>query len=313
MPKVMLKSGVSIYYEEFGVGDPMVFIAGFTADHSAWNAVAKICATSHRVIIFDNRGVGQSDCPCFPYTAELLADDTQELCETLGIKQAYFVGNSMGGQVVMALAYRYPKLVSAAIISNAVLKIGPFFTGYTLLLEAHLSLIRFTNSQKELSSKLSEIFAKTNLGWLFSGAFLDGAGITEQLVKFQLENKYPITEAGFISQRNVFMTFDASKWLDKIKCPCLVIASDGDMILPMLEVQKVAYAIPNAQYFLFTKVGHLPHAERPEDFSEILFKFAASLSDHQKYASSADSSRLLKSSKIDDSEVKPARAPWTCP
>lgn len=273
MPKVKLKNNINIYYEEQGQGEPIVFVAGFTADHSAFEPVAKQCAEKHRVIVFDNRGVGQSDCPDFPYTAELLADDTKALCDALGIKQACFVGNSMGGQVVMALAHQYPDLVKAAVLSNTIMKSGNFVVRYQVLLEAHLELIRLGNAQ-ELAVKAKEIYARTNLGWIFSGDFLSDQEVTDQLIKSHVENKYSITEVGFINQTNVFKIFDASVWLHKINCPCLVIASEKDGILPESEVKAIAQTIPNAQYFLFAgEVGHLPHVEQPEKFNELLFKF----------------------------------------
>lgn len=275
MPKITTKKNISIYYEEYGQGEPIVFIAGFSAAHSDWNAVAQICATKYRVIVFDNRGIGQSDCPDFPYTAELLADDTKELCDALGIKQAYFVGNSMGGFVVMMLAHRYPDLVKAVVISNANMKLENFFTGCRLFLEALLELMKLANMQKNLSDKINEICVKINLGWIFSNAFLNKPGIVDKLVRSNSENKYPMTEKGFINQINVSLTFDASQWLKEIKCPCLVVASDEDKVVPASEVEKVAQVISNAQYFLFTGVGHLPHVEQPDKFAEILFNFIA--------------------------------------
>ncbi|OGT07140.1 MAG: hypothetical protein A2103_05240 [Gammaproteobacteria bacterium GWF2_41_13] len=279
MPRVKIKNNINLYYEEYGQGDPIVFVAGFTADHSAWDAVAKICAAKYRVIVFDNRGVGQSDCPDFPYTAELLADDVKALCEVLGIKQAYFVGNSMGGQIVMALAHRHPALIKAIVISNAVMKSGSFLVRYQVLLEAHLALIRLSNAQKEFSTKAREIFARTNLGWIFSSDFLNRPGMIEQQIKWAIENKYPITESGFINQMNVFKLFDASAWLHEVYCPSLVVASEKDGILPPEEVRAIAQIIPDAQYFSFVgEIGHLPHVEQPDEFARLIFDFIATLS-----------------------------------
>lgn len=273
MPKIKAND-ISVYYEEHGEGDSIVFIAGFMADHTVWDVIARRFASNHRVIVFDNRGAGQSDCPQDPYTAELLADDTKALCDALGIKGAHFVGSSMGGQIVMSLAYRYPDLVKSAVLSNSFMKSGTFLRGYQLVIEAKLQLMKLSAAHKELSSVAMEIFAKANMGWIFSNGFLSQPGMVEQLVKFYQENPYPITEAGILNQRNIFVTFDASAWLDKIECPSLVISSDQDRLLPEGEVKKIAKAIPSAQYFSFAGgVGHIPFVEQPEKFCQVLSEF----------------------------------------
>jgi 3-oxoadipate enol-lactonase len=305
MPKIKIKNNASMYYEEYGVGDgddkreTIVFVGGFTADHFAWNAAARLCSTKYRTIIFDNRGVGQSDCPPTPYTLELMVDDIKELCEALGIKQAYFVGNSLGGQIVMMLTHRYPALVKAAVVSNSAIKPGSFIVGLMALFEAQLALLRLIESQNAesqgaegqsvdgnnvdgknidgqnaLSVKLKEIFVKTNLGWIFSDDFLSRPGMIELLVRAHVENKHPITAMGFTNQLNAFMISDISALLKDIKCPCLVITSEGDRTVPVAETKKIADATPGAQYLLFPgKVGHLPHIEQPEKFCQILFDF----------------------------------------
>ena len=75
---------------------PLVLIAGFSADHNAWCDVVDYLSQHYRVIIFDNRGASQSEVPPGPYSIEQLANDTVNLCLSLGIKQAHFIGNSMG-------------------------------------------------------------------------------------------------------------------------------------------------------------------------------------------------------------------------
>ena len=60
--------------------------------------------THHRVIVFDNPGVGQTEGPRGPYTTELFADVAAELLGHLGIERAHVVGASMGGAIAQQLA-----------------------------------------------------------------------------------------------------------------------------------------------------------------------------------------------------------------
>ena len=59
-------NGINLYYEDYGKGDPLVLIAGFSVDHSVWQPVIDLLSHCYRVIVFDNRGVGQSDTPPGP-------------------------------------------------------------------------------------------------------------------------------------------------------------------------------------------------------------------------------------------------------
>nr|WP_258956523.1 alpha/beta fold hydrolase [Legionella sainthelensi] len=62
MPRIKVND-ISMYYERHGQGEPIVFIAGFSADHLAWAAIVEYLKEKYQVILFDNRGIGQTDIP----------------------------------------------------------------------------------------------------------------------------------------------------------------------------------------------------------------------------------------------------------
>ncbi|MFA6408643.1 MAG: alpha/beta hydrolase [Gammaproteobacteria bacterium] len=265
MPKIKVKD-ISLYYEEYSgeKGDPIVFISGFSGDHLMWSGLLKECTRNHRVIVFDNRGVGQSDRPDYPYTVDMMADDTAALCKELNVHKATFIGNSMGGFITQTLAYKYPDLTKAAIISNSVEKYSG--VGFKLLLESQLKLI-------ETRAPLDAI-VKAGLGWCFSDKFLSRPGLIEFIVKSEFENKYPATAIGFKNQMHACLNFDASSWVHKINKPCLVIGSDEDKIFPENLIRNLSKLIPNAKYFCFEGgVGHVPCIEEPELFSKVILGF----------------------------------------
>ena len=59
MPKVQA-NGIEIFYEATGIGDPLLLIAGFACDHTNWSGMIPLLASRYRVIVFDNRGAGQT-------------------------------------------------------------------------------------------------------------------------------------------------------------------------------------------------------------------------------------------------------------
>jgi len=267
MPKIKVND-INLYYEEYSgeKGDPIVFISGFSGDHLMWSGLLKECTLKHRVVVFDNRGVGQSDRPDYPYTVDMMADDTAALCRELNIPKATFVGNSMGGFIAQTLAYKYPDLTKSAVISNSIEKYSGI--GFKALLEAQLKLI-------EAKAPVDAV-VKVGLGWCFSEKFLSRPGLIDFIVKSELENKYPATAIGFKNQINACLNFDASSWVQKINKHCLVIGSDEDKIFPEKLTRNLSTLIPNAKYFCFEGgVGHVPCIEEPELFSKVILGFCA--------------------------------------
>ena len=74
MPKVKV-GDINIYYEIHGKGDPLVMICGASATTESYALLAPIYARQYQVVLFDNRGTGQTDAPDIPYTVEMMADD----------------------------------------------------------------------------------------------------------------------------------------------------------------------------------------------------------------------------------------------
>jgi pimeloyl-ACP methyl ester carboxylesterase len=76
MPKAKVNE-IELYYETSGSGDPLVLIAGLGYPLWQWHKMVPFLAEHFQVIAFDNRGVGQTDKPAGPYTAQMLAADTR--------------------------------------------------------------------------------------------------------------------------------------------------------------------------------------------------------------------------------------------
>ena len=83
MPKALVND-IHIDYEIHGDGPPLVLIAGLGYPKWMWHKMVPGLAAHFRVITFDNRGVGESDKPAGPYSAQMLAADTVGLMDALG-------------------------------------------------------------------------------------------------------------------------------------------------------------------------------------------------------------------------------------
>ena len=70
--------------------------------------------SAFRVLVFDNRGVGDSDGPPGPYTAAEMAGDALAVLDAAGVERAHVLGVSLGGAVAQELALRHPERVGEA-------------------------------------------------------------------------------------------------------------------------------------------------------------------------------------------------------
>jgi pimeloyl-ACP methyl ester carboxylesterase len=115
MPTVALPTGVALYFEEHGSGEPLLLIAGTGADHAIWDATTEAFEERYRVITFDNRGTGLSDHPpdALNYSMKLLADDAAALLKALEIERAHISGNSLGSTIAQELAINHPEKVAS--------------------------------------------------------------------------------------------------------------------------------------------------------------------------------------------------------
>jgi len=261
MPKVKVND-INIYYERHGQGEPLILIGGFGADHTIWDSIDDIFSKHYEVIVFDNRGAGQTDVPMGAYTIEQLTKDVVSLCKALKITKAHFIGNSMGGYILQELACHYPSLVKSAIISNSTNGGRTCFHNY---LEAQLELIK---AEVPLN-----VLIKATCSWVYSIDYLLQPGILNVLIQEQLENPYPFTINGYEGQYAALKNFNSKQWLNKINVPTLVIGADQDLIFSELSIKALADNIPDAEYYCFQQCGHLPFIEYPEKFINVVLDF----------------------------------------
>jgi 3-oxoadipate enol-lactonase len=253
---------ISMYYEIHGQGEPIVFIAGFGVDHTMWNAIIDKFKDDYQIILFDNRGIGQTDVSHGAYSIEEMTSDVVTLCSKLGINRAHFVGNSMGGFIVQNIAFKHPKLVKSATLSNTA---STIHTCFHIYLEAQLELLK-------AGAPLAALI-KASSSWVFSIKFLSQPNMLKILIQQGLENLYPFTIRGYEGQYTALSQFDSRQWVSRIDVPTLVLSSNQDLIFSEQSVKMLAEEIPNAAYYCFSECGHLPMIEYPETFSKIIQEF----------------------------------------
>lgn len=260
MPSIDV-NGVNLYYEQEGTGHPLVLIAGYTADISVWALVREELAKHFQLFLFDNRGVGRSDCPDASYTVEDLANDAHAFITTLNLNRPHVMGHSMGSAIAQTLAYCHPESVQKLILANPLIRFH----------ESSTFAMRFFLELRASGVSPSKVFEGT-LPWLFSGDFLKNPDMVKQILQMQAEYPYPQSLVGQRRQFEALLTFNSSAWMHKITAPTLVIAGSQDIVCPN-DSQKLAESLPNARMVSFAKDAHMPLIENPQSFNQAVLKF----------------------------------------
>ena len=108
---------MKIAWERHGAGPPLLLIHGLGYARWGWEPVVEPLARSFDVILFDNRGIGESDAPAGPYTAAQMAGDALQVLDEAGVERAHVVGTSLGGMVAQELALAHPERVDKLVLA----------------------------------------------------------------------------------------------------------------------------------------------------------------------------------------------------
>ena len=87
------------YWEEHGVGEPLVLISGYAANHAFWTPLLAPLAKKYRVILFDNPGMGDTFDKGGPLTIRDMARRIGEFLVDIDASNAHIIGHSMGGSL----------------------------------------------------------------------------------------------------------------------------------------------------------------------------------------------------------------------
>src|SRR5262245_18204964 len=111
MPHIAARDGTRLYYEEAGVGTPVVFVHEYAGDYRTWEMEMRYFSRAHRCVTYSHRGYPPSDVPedGEKYSQDIARDDVIAVMDALKIAKAHIVGPSMGALSAIHVGIRYPK------------------------------------------------------------------------------------------------------------------------------------------------------------------------------------------------------------
>ncbi len=207
MPKIEA-NGISLYYELHGPedgGEVIVLNNGIMMSTASWGGFQVRDLAKHmRVLVYDCRGMWQSDHPEGDYTMELHADDLAALLKALGIAKAHIAGISYGSEVSLTFALNYPEMTQSLIMMDGVSELTPL-----LRAQAHPWLIAAERKDAELLFATS-IFLNFSEDWIVKN---------QAVIELMPKTYGHINFESFVKLMKSFEAFNMTERLSEIKSP----------------------------------------------------------------------------------------------
>jgi non-heme chloroperoxidase len=249
---IIVKDGTSIYYKDWGTGQPIVFCHGWPLNADAWDAQMLFFGQhGYRVVAHDRRGHGRSSQPWDGNDMDHYADDLAELIEKLNLKDIILVGHSTGGGEVARYIGRHgTKRVAKAVLISAV---TPFMLQTPDHPGAPMSV--FDDLRKGLVSNRPE-FIK-GLSMAFYGYNKPDAKISEGIREsFWLQSMMGGLKCEYDSIK-AFSETDFREDLSKFTIPTLVLQGDVDEIVPLqISAPLTAKLVKNSTLKIYPGLPH---------------------------------------------------------
>lgn len=254
-------SGVKIYWEELGDGDPLLLIMGLGYTHDMWNRTLPIVSQQYRTISFDNRGVGRSDVPPGPYPIPVMAADAAAVMDAAGVDRAHVFGISMGGMIAQEFALQYPDRVRSLIL-GCTSHGGP---------EAVLADAEVISTLMARGTMSAEDGIRAMIPFIYDPSTPRDRVEEDLAIR---RRTFPTAEAYFAQVQGIF-AHDSLSRLSQLKAPTLVIHGESDRLVPPENGRRLARLIEGARLVMIANASHIFPTDQPDISHRAILSFLA--------------------------------------
>jgi 3-oxoadipate enol-lactonase len=251
---------IQIYYELHGPENAEVIVLsnGIFMSTASWGYQVVEFKKHFRVLVYDCRGMWQSDHPEGPYSMEQHADDLAALLTALGIERAHIGGISYGGEISMVFALKYPERTQSLIISSAVSQIDPMLQ---VMGASWMSALHNNDADTLFEVTFPANFSEP---WIAANQ-----GIIEPSRRKYHQMDLKAAEQLMLA----FSKIDFTSELHKITAPTLVLVGELDILKSRKYAEIIAREIKGSEFVLIPQAGHAVCMEKPGIFNSAVLGF----------------------------------------
>jgi non-heme chloroperoxidase len=260
--------GTSLYFKDWGSGPPVVFSHGYPLSSDAWeDQMFFLLQNGYRVIAHDRRGFGRSSQPAKGYDYDTFADDLAQLVNALDLREATFVGHSMGGGEVARYVGRHGqgRVAKVAFVSS----VTPFLLK-TATNPAGAPKEVFDGFRAAVHADRSQWNLDVTIPYYSFNR--PGAKVSEGLRQDYWRQGQATGVLAAYHAIGAFSETDFRDDLKKITVPALVVHGSDDQIVPLeISAKLTAKLIPQAKLAVYDGGSHgLLHVDKDRLNADLL-------------------------------------------
>lgn len=256
---IQFPKDISVNIEETGPkdGPALLLIHDFGMDLSVWDGLIPHLPKSLRVVRYDLRGHGGTDCPKPPYAMGRLIRDAERVLADLAITDAAVLGLGLGGLIAQGLAVKRLDQVRALILCNTSAKIGHPPHWQAMI--------------DELSSQQDK--GRSDLATRMMPLWFHRAAINSKL-HLQTQDIFERTAVdGLCGALAAVMGTDFYTQTSGLRLSTLGLGGAENRMVPPDMVRETTGLVPASRFELIRKSGHVMPVDAPEKMGEVIRAF----------------------------------------
>ncbi|HKQ29016.1 MAG TPA: alpha/beta hydrolase [Burkholderiales bacterium] len=245
-------NGCRTHLRRGGSGQPLLFLHGASGAPVIMPFMEKL-SERFDVLVPEHPGYGLSDEPEWLDNIHDAAYFYLDFLKQLELDKVVLVGNSMGGWIAMEMAVRdTSRLKSLILVSPAGISAPGVQPADIFLMPQEELVRRLFHDPKIAEARLAE-------------------PVTPEAIDIGLKNRHTTARLAWEPRLH---DPHLPKWLHRIDVPVQIIWGEHDRILPVAFVEELKRLMPAAQVHIVKNAGHLPHAEKGQEFCDLVVRFA---------------------------------------
>lgn len=258
MSKVRVQ-GIQVAYDELGSGPAVVLLHGYPFDRSMWLEQAEVLKGSHRVIIPDLRGHGETEVTA-EASIEQMAHDVASLLDILEISRVSLGGLSMGGYVSLAFYRSFPLRVRSLILADTRAQADT----------EEIRKSRAVQAEKALQEGMEGIADSLLQKLLAPETVARRPEIVKRIREMMVQTK---PEGAAAALAAMAQRPDQTELLSRIIAPTMIVVGREDSITPVADSEMMHREIGSSRFEIVEGAGHVSNLEKPKEFNEVLLRF----------------------------------------
>jgi 3-oxoadipate enol-lactonase len=262
MPTIQA-NGIQLHYEQHGwdrPGDVLVLSNGVLMSTASWAYQTPVLSGHCRLLLYDCRGMWQSEHPPGPYSMAQHADDLAALLDALGVERAHIGGVSYGAEISLVFALRYPERTRSLVVASAVSQVDPLLRA---MMAGWIAAARARDPELLFQVTLPVNFSER---WMAANpAALEAA--RQRYRQLDMD--------AFLELLLSFSQLDITADLHRIDAPALVMVGEEDILKPRKYAEIIARELPNSEFAIVPHAGHAVLWEQAPVFNSLILGFLA--------------------------------------